>query len=98
MQNKANFRKVKFNVTEVLTKDYGQMDTWSIRKTKPIQTQFKANQTQLKPIKCKNKPKTNPNKANACPPSVWRIKGKKMQISSGKCRLKIILEMFPIIW
>ncbi len=23
----------------------------------------------------KNKPKTNPNKANSCPPSVWRIKG-----------------------
>jgi hypothetical protein len=36
LQNKAKFQKVKFNVTEVLTKDYGQMDTWSIRKTKPI--------------------------------------------------------------
>jgi hypothetical protein len=47
MQNKANSRKVKFNVTEVLTKDYVQMDTWSIRITKPI----KANKTQLKPIK-----------------------------------------------
>ncbi|MDH4241688.1 MAG: hypothetical protein OEW48_19180, partial [Phycisphaerae bacterium] len=36
MQNKANFQKVKFNVTNVLTKNYDQMDTWSIRKTKPI--------------------------------------------------------------
>ncbi len=44
MQNKANFKKVKLNVSTVNTKDYDQMDTWSIRKTKPIQSQ-------LKPIK-----------------------------------------------
>jgi hypothetical protein len=36
MQNKANFRKVKLNVSPVNTKDYDQLDTWSIRKTKPI--------------------------------------------------------------
>jgi hypothetical protein len=36
MQNKANFKKVKLNVTKVLTKDYDQLDTWSIGKTKPI--------------------------------------------------------------
>ena len=47
MQNKANFRKVKLNVNNVLTKDYDQMDTWSIRKTKPIQSQFKPNQSQF---------------------------------------------------
>ncbi len=45
------------NVNKVITRDYVQMDTWSIRKTKPIQSQ-------LKPIKCKNKANTNPNKAN----------------------------------
>jgi hypothetical protein len=63
MQNKANFRKVKLNVNKVLTKDYDQMDTWSIRKTKPIQSQSKPIQSQskpiqsqLKPIKCQNKP------------------------------------------
>jgi hypothetical protein len=39
MQNKANFQKVKLNVNKVLTKDYEQLDTWSIRKTKPIQSQ-----------------------------------------------------------
>ncbi|MGB2806858.1 MAG: hypothetical protein WBC22_03905, partial [Sedimentisphaerales bacterium] len=49
MQNKANFQKVKLNVNNVLTKDYDRMDTWSIRKTKPIQSQFKANQSQNKP-------------------------------------------------
>jgi hypothetical protein len=56
LQNEPNFRKVKLNVTKVLTKGYGQLDTWSIRKnkanSKPIQTQFKPNsnpiQTQYK--------------------------------------------------
>ncbi len=61
MQNKANFQKVKSNVNKVLTRDYVQMDTWSIRKTKPIQSQFKANskpiQSQLKPIQSQFKPK-----------------------------------------
>jgi hypothetical protein len=47
MQNKAKFRKVKFNVNKVLTKDYGKMDTWSIRKNEP-----KTNP---------NEPKSNPN-------------------------------------
>ncbi len=63
MQNKANFRKVKLNVTKVLTKDYDRMDTWSIRKTKPIQSQFKPNskpiQTQLKPKQTQTKPISN---------------------------------------
>ena len=36
MQNEPKFRKVKLNVNKVLTKDYEQMDTWSIGKTKPI--------------------------------------------------------------
>jgi hypothetical protein len=48
MQNKANFQKVKLNVTKVLIKDYDQMDTWSIRKTKPIQSQLKPIQSQFK--------------------------------------------------
>ncbi len=50
MQNKANFRKVKLNVNKVLTRDYERLDTWWSGKTKPIQSQFKANQSQLKPI------------------------------------------------
>ncbi len=60
MQNKANFRKVKLNVNKVLTKDYDRMDTWSIRKTKPIQSQLKPIQSQLKPILCQNKANSNP--------------------------------------
>ena len=61
MQNKANFQKVKLNVNKVLTKDYEQMDTWSIGKkqsqTKPIQSQLKPIQTQFKPNQSQNKPK-----------------------------------------
>jgi len=45
MQNKANFRKVKLNVNRVLTRDYDQMDTWSIRKK---QSQTNPNKAKLK--------------------------------------------------
>jgi hypothetical protein len=62
--NKAHFRKSQMNVTKVLTTDYDQMDTWSIRKNKPnsnpIQTQYKPNSN---PIKAKTNPiqsQTNP--------------------------------------
>ena len=48
MQNKAKFRKVKLNVNKVLTKDYVQMDTWSIRKK---QSQTNPNKAKLKKAK-----------------------------------------------
>ena len=57
MQNKANFQKVKFDVNNVLTKDYDRMDTWSIRKTKPIQSQLKPIKANSKPIKANKMPK-----------------------------------------
>ncbi len=50
MQNEPKFRKVKFNVNKVLTREYVQLDTWSIRKNEP-----KTNP---------NEPKTNPILAN----------------------------------
>jgi hypothetical protein len=50
MQNKAKFRKVNMNVNRVLTMNYEQLDTWSIRKK----------QSQTNP----NKAKTNPILAN----------------------------------
>jgi hypothetical protein len=56
MQNKANFKKVKLNVTALLTNKYVQLDTWSIRKTKPIQSQLKPIQSQLKPFKANSNP------------------------------------------
>jgi hypothetical protein len=58
MQNKANFQKSQINVSDCITRDYEQMDTWSRRKnkpnSKPIQTQYKANS---KPIQSQFKPK-----------------------------------------
>jgi hypothetical protein len=66
MQNKANFQKVKFNVNNVLTKDYDQLDTWSIRKTKPIQSQSKPIQSQLKPIQSQSKPIQSQLKPKKC--------------------------------
>jgi hypothetical protein len=68
LQNKAKFRKVKLNVTKVLIKDYGQLDTWSIRIRKPI----KANKSQLKPIK-----------PNLSCRSLWRSR-KQTQIQKGR--------------
>jgi hypothetical protein len=63
MQNEPKFQKVKLNVNKVLTKNYDQMDTWSIRKNEP---KTNPKRTQSKPIQTQFKPKTKPNKANFC--------------------------------
>ncbi len=63
MQNKANFRKVKLNVTNVLTKDYDQMDTWSIRKNEPNSNPIKA---KTNPIQSQTNPISEPIYAAAC--------------------------------
>ncbi len=57
MQNKANFKKVKSNVNKVLRRIYDQLDTWSIRTTKPIQSQLKPIKANSKPIKANKMPK-----------------------------------------
>ena len=57
MQNEPNFRKSQMNVNKVLAMDYEQMDTWSIRKTKPIKANSKPIQSQSKPIKANKMPK-----------------------------------------
>jgi hypothetical protein len=79
MQNEPKFRKVKFNVTDLLKKNYEQLDTWSIRKnepnTNPIRTQYEPNtnpiRTQYKPntnpIQTQYKANSNPNKPNFTP-------------------------------
>ena len=53
------------NVNKVLTKNYEQMDTWSIRKNEP---KTNPNEPKTNP----NEPKTNPNKANLSRRSLWR--------------------------
>ncbi len=76
MQNKAKFRKSQVNVTDFITRDYEQIDTWSCGKK---QSQTNPNKAKLKKGKmnvtsyitkgyenisnwviCKNEPKTNP--------------------------------------
>jgi hypothetical protein len=56
------------NVSNLITRNYDKMDTWSGGKnkanSKPIQTQYKAN---TNPIQSQYKPNTNPNKANSTP-------------------------------
>jgi len=56
------------------------MTKWTlgqVGKTKPKQTQYKAN---TKPIQSQYKANSKPNKPNSCPPSVWRDKGKKKML------------------
>ncbi|MHC4654131.1 MAG: hypothetical protein ACYS91_03825 [Planctomycetota bacterium] len=54
MQNEPNFRKSQMNVTDLLTRDYRRMDTWSIRKNKPNSNPI---QSQSNPIKANKMPK-----------------------------------------
>ena len=56
MQNKPNFRKTKMNLNSYLTKDYENERLHWTGKTKPIQTQYKAN---TNPIP--ERPKMNEN-------------------------------------
>ncbi len=64
MQNKANFPESQMNVNEVLTRDYVNKTLGEHGKNEPKTNPIKANQSQLKPILCQNKPNSNPNKPN----------------------------------
>jgi len=54
MQNKANLRKAKMNISSVLTVDYENKYNWTLGENKPnsnpIQTQYEPNQSQSNPI------------------------------------------------
>ncbi len=62
--NKPNFRKSQMNLTNVLTKDYENKDTWWSGKNKPnsnpIQSQSNPIKANLKQKQTQFKPKTNP--------------------------------------
>jgi len=60
MQNKPNFRNDKMNITLDMIIIYRVLSAGSGQKTKPKQTQFKAN-------KAKNKPNLSQYKANSNP-------------------------------
>ena len=57
MQNKANFRNDKMNITLDMTSKYEILSAGSGQKTKPIQTQLKPIQSQFNPIQSQLKPK-----------------------------------------
>jgi hypothetical protein len=73
MQNKANFQKSQMNVTNLLAREYEQMDIWSIRKnkanSKPIQSQYEPNskpiQTQTNPIQTRRRARSRINSIGA---------------------------------
>ncbi|MBL7144931.1 MAG: hypothetical protein ISS76_11915 [Phycisphaerae bacterium] len=48
------------NVSDYLTMRYANLNAGSSQKTKPIQTQFKANLSQNKPNLTQNKPNSKP--------------------------------------
>ncbi|MGB2809672.1 MAG: hypothetical protein WBC22_18160 [Sedimentisphaerales bacterium] len=77
MQNIANFQKVKLNVNEVLTKDYEQLDTWSIGKSKPIQSQSKPIKANIMPKQSQSKPISKAKKCSS-PPLCCGIYKEKM--------------------
>jgi len=54
MQNKPNFQKVKMNVSDYITREYGKKDTWWSGKNKPNSNPI---QTQTNPIS--EEPKMN---------------------------------------
>jgi len=75
MQNKPNFRKAQMNVTSLYTKDYENKRLADAAKTKPIQTQYKANSnpipempkmnvTSILTKHYENKPPSGPKKTN----------------------------------
>ncbi len=103
MQNKAKFQKVKLNVNKVLTRNYEQMDTWSIGKkqsqTNPNKANFQKAQMFVTTIRTKdyenisncslaeNKPNTKPNKANSKP-----IKPNQSQFQTAQLHRRKLLS------
>jgi hypothetical protein len=93
MQNEPNFRNSQMNVNKVLTKDYEKKTLGEHGKNEPKTNPIKANllNAQMNVSSfltkdyenisnwaiCENEPNTKPIKPNACPPSVWRDRGKK---------------------
>jgi len=58
MQNKAKFRKSQVSVTAFITRNYDQMDTWSIRKKQSQTNPNKANFYTIAPLYCLQLPLT----------------------------------------
>ena len=84
LQNEPNFTKSQVNVSGLLTREYVQMDTWSIRKNEP---KTNPNEPKTNPIlvektplrtqfKANTKPKRIQFKPNLSWRSLWRSRNK----------------------
>ncbi len=49
---------------QAITREYKNNSNWTLGENEPKTNLIKANQSQLKPIKCQNKPNSKPIKAN----------------------------------
>jgi hypothetical protein len=56
----TQFQKWQKNISTIITMRYANLSTGSDQKTKPIQTQFKANKAKNKPNLSQNKPNSKP--------------------------------------
>ncbi len=72
MQNKPNSPNVQINLNNFIIMTYMIFISLTVRKTKPIQTQFKAKQSQFWPITGGSKAKTNPiqTQTKPIPPAI----------------------------
>jgi len=93
MQNKANFRNDKMNITLDMTSKYEILEAWRGQKTKPIQTQLKPKQTQFKANKAKNKPNSNPNKAN-----LKQVNEKTATLAPGNYADQMLLFCYAFVY
>jgi hypothetical protein len=85
MQNKANFQKVKFGVTKVITMDYAKWTLGVIGKTKPNKANSKPIKANLK--KCQNERKPSINKGIR-KMSNWVIYKNKANSNPNKANFK----------
>jgi hypothetical protein len=73
MQNEPNFQKSQVDITSLITDDYEQMDTWSIRKNEP---KTNPNEPKTNPILANKTPIRTQFKPNLSCRSLWRSRNK----------------------
>ena len=98
LQNEPNFRKSQINLSNYMTRDYVQMDTWSIRKK---QSQTNPNKAKTNPILANKTPIRTQFKSNLSCRSLWRSRNKpnfsaKIMLLSA-CLNFMLKDFIPIL-
>ncbi len=89
LQNEPNFRKSQVNVSDLLTMEYEQMDTWSIRKNEP---KTNPNEPNSKPISANEMPKRTQYKPKQTQfITAWP---EKRQFQKGYLLVKCIMDNY----